>query len=375
MKTAVITGPTGSIGRSLIDLCISRGYEVLAIVHRTSPRAEELKKIAHCQVLYLDMDEYESGMDALSRQSQAFSPELRNLIFRSSSNNTFCDSESEACSGNAQSPEQASSGDSCLFFHLAWMAPFGPDRNNLELQLKNVQYSLSAVSLAKKLGCSCFIGAGSQAEYGRVSVPLAPDTPAFPETGYGIAKLCAGQMTRLACEQAGLKHVWCRILSVFGPHDNPKSIISTALNDMLNDRETSFTPCDQMWDFMYSDDAARALLAAAEHAIAADTYDIQSPVEMNTAGDASTPAINNTANSSTYVVGSGTARPLKDYIKTIADITGYTRDIGFGKRPYNDKQVMFLQADPASLSDIGFRPSISFEEGIRRMIDSITHSS
>ena len=47
MKTAVITGATGAIGRALISVCIEAGYEVLAVVHRNSPRASGLNKIEH----------------------------------------------------------------------------------------------------------------------------------------------------------------------------------------------------------------------------------------------------------------------------------------------------------------------------------------
>jgi nucleoside-diphosphate-sugar epimerase len=55
-------------------------------------------------------------------------------------------------------------------------------------------------------------------------------------------------------------------------------------------------------------------------------------------------------------------------VETIARITGYEREIGFGKRPYNDKQVMHLQADIGALHDLGFRPSVPFEEGIRKTV-------
>ena len=78
----------------------------------------------------------------------------------------------------------------------------------------------------KALGCKVFLGAGSQAEYGRVSGILRPDTPAFPENGYGMAKLCAGQMSRVECQTLGMDHVWARILSVYGPHDGPATMIS-----------------------------------------------------------------------------------------------------------------------------------------------------
>lgn len=304
MKTVVITGPTGAIGRALISVCIQAGYEVLAVVHRTSPRAAELKRIEHCQVLYLDLSEYDNALEEMKKQNVT--------------------------------PE-----DGELFFHLAWMAPFGKDRENLPLQLENVKASLAAVRFAKALGCSTFLGAGSQAEYGRVKGKLSPDTPTFPETGYGVAKLCAGQMTRLACGQTGLRHVWARILSVYGPHDGKNSLISIAIDDMINNRETSFTPCDQIWDYIYSEDAARALFLVAQKG----NHD------------------------SVYVIGSGVARPLKEYIYKISELTNYnSEEIGFGKRPYNSKQVMYLKADVSLLKELGFKIQVSFEEGIQKTI-------
>lgn len=303
MKKVIITGATGVIGRALVKICIETGYEVLAVVHRTSERAAELKTIDNCRVLHLDLLEYDHAMEEMVKQVIALDGYE-------------------------------------VYFNLAWMAPFGEGRNNLELQLDNVQASLSAVRFAKALGCTTFVGAGSQAEYGRVTGKLSPYTPTFPETGYGIAKLCAGQMTKLACEQAGIKQVWTRILSVYGPHDGARTLISVAIDDMINNRDTSFTACDQIWDYIYSEDAARAMLLAAQKG----------------------------KHGNVYVIGSGEAHPLKEYIQKIAEIMDYKKVIGFGKRPYNEKQVMHLQADISALTDLGFKPQVSFEEGIRKTI-------
>lgn len=304
MKTAVITGATGAIGRALVNICIEAGYEILAIVHRESGRSSEIKKIEHCHVLHLNLNEYDNAIDEINKQGIKL-----------------------------EGYE--------LFFHLAWMAPFGHDRDNLTLQLDNVDSSLEAVKLAKELGCKAFIGAGSQAEYGRVEGKLSADTPTFPETGYGVAKLCAGQMTRLLASQLGICHMWCRILSVYGPYDREQTLISNAIINMMADNDTEFSPCDQVWDYIYADDAARAMLLVA------------------TKG----------TDGKVYVVGSGNVNPLKEYIKTIADITNYSKTIGFGKRPYYEKQVMYLQADISSLEALGFKQEVSFEEGIRRIIN------
>lgn len=304
MKRAVITGATGAIGRALIQICIESGYDVLAVVHRESQRVVELHNTKHCNVLNLNLDEYDNAMTEMEKQG-------------------------------------IEKNDYELFFHLAWMAPFGKDRDNLDLQMGNVKAALSAVRFARDLGCASFIGTGSQAEYGRVEGLLSSQTPVFPETGYGITKLCAGQLTRLACEQNGLRHIWCRVLSVYGPYDRDQTLISYAVIKMMNDEDTEFSPGDQMWDYIYSDDAARAILLAGQKG----------------------------EDGKVYVIGSGEVHVLKEYIQKIAEITEYKKEIGFGKRPYNDKQVMYLQADVSELKKIGFRPMVQFDEGVRRIIE------
>ena len=68
MKTVVITGATGAIGRALIKIAVEAGYEVLTVVHRDSARAGELEKHPHCHVLRLNLDEYDRGIEELEKQ-------------------------------------------------------------------------------------------------------------------------------------------------------------------------------------------------------------------------------------------------------------------------------------------------------------------
>lgn len=303
MNRVIVTGATGTIGRALIKVCVEAGYDVLVIVYRKSTRAEELERLPHCTVLRMNMNEYGDGLKEIERQG------IPMTGYR-------------------------------MFFHLAWAASFGAGRENLSLQLRNVEASLDAVQFAKELGCDTFIGAGSQAEYGRTEGVLSETTPTRPETGYGITKLCAGQLTRLACEKLGMRHIWTRILSVYGPFDREETLISTAVNSMLAKDSTSFTPCEQFWDYIYSEDAARAMLLAGEKG----------------------------ESGRIYVIGSGEVHRLRSYVETIARITGYTDEIGFGRRPYNDKQVMHLQADISALRELGFQPEVSFEQGIEEIV-------
>ena len=101
-----------------------------------------------------------------------------------------------------------------------------------------------------------------------------------------MAKLCAGQMSRVECQTLGVAHIWTRILSVYGPHDGPATMISGTIRKLLHGEKPALTAGIQQWDYLYAADAA-----AAFYALAVSGQDGR-----------------------VYPLGSGTARPLKDYI-------------------------------------------------------------
>ncbi len=227
------------------------------------------------------------------------------------------------------------------FFHLAWQSVGAQDRNNIDAQLQNVAYTLDAVRLAKRLECNVFVGAGSQAEYGRVEGTLNANTPISPENGYGIAKYTAGKMSRILCEQLSIRHTWARILSIYGPGDNATSMMMYCIYALLKGEVPQVTKCEQQWDYLHCKDAARALLAVAERG----------------------------KDGRVYPIGSGKQQEMRWFIETLKDSIDPMLTVGYGQRAYNDNQVMRLCADIAQLEqDTGFRPEISFEEGIENTI-------
>lgn len=291
----VITGPTGAIGIALAQEYISRNVEVLAVCRKNSNRIAGLPQSPLLHILELDMKDY----------------------------------------GEYQ--PDADFTDYDIFYHFAWDGTTGADRDDMYLQHANVGYTLDAVFLAKKLGCHTFVGAGSQAEYGRTETGLNSDVPVFPENGYGMAKLCAGQMSRVLCGRIGLRHIWTRILSVYGPGDGPFSMVMQTIRKLLNGEIPQFTKGEQMWDYIYSKDAARAMLLLGERG----------------------------RDGGIYCIGSGSARPLSEYIEIIRDSINPEATIMLGAIPYSDRQVMHLVADIEELQrDTGFSPETDFETGI-----------
>lgn len=71
-----------------------------------------------------------------------------------------------------------------------------------------------------------------------------------------------------------------------------------------------------------------------------------------------------------YCIGSGKVKKLYEYINIIKNQINPKLKIKFGAIPYSKNQVMYLCADISKLEeDTGFKPEISFEEGIKRTIE------
>lgn len=230
------------------------------------------------------------------------------------------------------------------FYHIAW-GNTGEARNkSTELQSRNIFYTLQAVRAAAELGCRRFIGAGSQAEYGPMDVEkISPDSPVNPSTPYGASKLAAGHLAGMLCRELGMECIWPRIFSVYGKYEKETTMVASGLRKMLAGEPTEFTPAMQRWDYLYSKDAGRAFYLIGEKG----------------------------KGGSVYCVGSGQARPLKEYIEEMAALTGAGKP-GIGAKPYPPGAVMNLCADIGTLTgDTGFIPEYTFEQGIRETIEWI----
>lgn len=223
------------------------------------------------------------------------------------------------------------------FIHLAWEKTFGASRDDAEVQTRNIQYTLDACHLAHRCGCKVFVGAGSQAEYGIQSVDLTPSLPCNPESGYGIAKYAAGKLSAMLCKSLGIRQNWLRILSVYGPNDGENTLISYVIRELKAGRSPELTKCEQIWDYLYADDAADAILAIVEKG----------------------------ADGKAYPLGSGKGRKLFEYIEDIRKVINPAVEVNYGIKDYYPHQPMHLVADISELAkDTSWEPSIEFARGM-----------
>ena len=291
MKRVIITGPTGTIGVALTDILTKSDCEVYAICRPNSSNIKNLKNRENLHVIECDISNL---LDLKSKLSGRFD----------------------------------------AFYHYA--------RNEVDLQFSNVKYTLDAVNLAKSLNCKVFVGAGSQAEYGHFFEPADENTCTKPFTLYGAAKLSAGQMSRVYAQNLDLKHIWVRIFSVFGPCDDSRTLVSYVINELKSGKSPGLTPGEQVWDYLYSYDAADAMIKVAEKG----------------------------KDGAVYCLGSGQKKQLKEYIQGIADVVNPSVSLTFGLKPYSESQVMFLSANISALkNDTDFAPKYEFKQAIKEIIE------
>lgn len=298
MKKVIITGATGMIGIALANYLLENNIEITAIIRENSNRKNNLPQNSKLKIVECNLN----NLKSLNLEENDYD----------------------------------------AFFHLAWDGTFGDARDNKEKQMLNVEFTNDAVKLAKKCGCKVFVGAGSQAEFGRVDGIIDEMVIPNPETEYGKAKLQAGIESRKLANTLDLKHIWTRIFSVYGPYDGENTMVMTSIREMIKGNSPDYTKGEQNWDYLYCKDVAKALCL----------------LSMNGIKD------------KTYCVASGKTKKLYEYIKIIKNCINPNIELKLGAKKYAENQVMNLNVNISELiKDVKFIPEIEFETGIKETIN------
>ena len=369
IKSVAITGATSMIGAALAAECVKSGIEVVAFVRKNSRKLDCLPDSPMVHIVEAELDElgllawpavehmtsepypesseteksqlYQQPKTAVTEEDRSYQQPKSAVTEETpaSSKPEAAGTEKSLASSQQKAPAKVD-----VFYHIGW-ATGRENRGNVQLQADNIRYTLDAVELAARMGAKRFIGAGSQAEYGTPNQILTASTEAKPLTPYGIAKLAAGGLSRIACEQQGIEHIWVRVLSVYGTHDKPTTLISQLMQHAIADEPMELSGCEQTWDYLYESDAGKAFLETGRSGISGKIY----------------------------VLGSGVGMRLRSYVDTVTKLVNqnYHRDYQpeFGRKAYGATQPMHLQADISELTnDTGWKPETSFEDGMRELM-------
>lgn len=300
MKRVVITGGTGFIGSWLIKELIQHNVEVIALVR----------------------DIHTTIFDAMENRS------LLHLI-------QYNTEEYEALSDNSEQID--------AFYHLAWAGVSTKQKNDGQLQLENIHFSMEMLEFAQKIGAARFFGMGTVAEYAFSENTIeANGSRQTPNDMYGAAKTSAHYMLEAYARILDIPFNWIVLPSTFGEGRRDDNIITYTITTLLRGERPQYGMLMQMWDFLYVGEVARALRLIGEKGISGKTYGI----------------------------GSGVYRQLKDYIVKIRDIINPELELGIGDIPsLSDKAFSSCVNIYELVKDTGFEPKVSFEEGINKTIE------
>lgn len=151
----------------------------------------------------------------------------------------------------------------------------------------NIVGTLNVLDFAESRGCAKVVYCSSISVYALPqALPLTEESLAYPvaasDAAYGASKL-AGELLCMERHAAGRLAVAClRLARVYGPHESSSTLLSKWVDAARRGEPIVVRGGgERTSDFLYVDDAARAIRAAVEHEDAAGIINIGSGVETD----------------------------------------------------------------------------------------------
>ena len=310
----VATGATSFVGSGAVKALLERGHKVYAVLRKGSSKADRLLINGAMPENLVILEEDLGSLERLAEQI----PEP-------------CD----------------------VFLHMGWKGAGSDSRSAAAIQEDTAKDSLNAVQAAKALGCRRFVFTGSQAEYGVHDALMNEETGCRPTSPYGEAKLKVRIEAEALCRKLSMDYGHARIFSTYGIGDHPWSLLSTCVNTFLSGGVMEMGACTQDWNFMYIDDAGRAVAMLCEYQKSlmeqGCVYNLGGPMDET--------------------------GPLKHFVETVYEMCGRKGSCVYGVRKPNAEGVVNLIPDLTKMKRvIGWEPRVRFRDGMARVIESVRPS-
>jgi UDP-N-acetylglucosamine/UDP-N-acetyl-alpha-D-glucosaminouronate 4-epimerase len=211
----------------------------------------------------------------------------------------------------------------------------------------NITSTLNVLVAARDAGVRRVVYAGSSSAYGNTpTLPKREDMPTNPLSPYALQKLVGEQYCQLFTQLYGLETVTTRYFNVFGPRQDPGSpysgVISLFATALLEGRQpVIYGDGEQTRDFTYVANVVDGVLRACEAPKAAGEM-------MN--------------------VATGGRISLNELLRVMNQLLGTNLQAIYKEPRAGD--VRDSQADiTRARTLLGYAPSVSLEEGLRRTLD------
>lgn len=302
---AVVTGGAGFIGSHLVDALLSENLRVRVVDNLSTGNAANLASVLdRIELIHADLADF------------------------------------PAC-------ERAVLGASYVFHQAAIPSVPRSVAEPLESHSSGPTATLNMLEASRRAGVRRFLFAASSSAYGETDeLPKREDMLPRPLSPYAAGKLAGEHYVRAYAQTMGLDGASLRYFNVFGPRQDPSSPYSGVISLFSRLMKAGQAPTilgdgQQSRDFTYVENVVNANLLAMKSA---------SPLR----GEA-------------FNVGTGRRITLLELVNAINDVLGTNLKPEFG--PTRAGDVMHSQASIEKIeSAIGYRPSIGFEDGLRRTL-------
>lgn len=214
MKSILVTGAMGFIGRHVIDILSKQPITIHATFLNNKPM------ISHKNIIW-------HNVDLLSEK------QVDHLLVKTTPTDLL---------------------------HLAWFAK----QDEYWTSYVNLDWLKSSIHLLNQFiqcGGKRAVYVGSCAEYEWGSEYFHEKlTRCYPSTLYGSCKHALYLVAEKIAEKSNISFAWARLFFLFGVHENPNRLISSAITTLLQKKKFVIKNADQLLDFMDVSEAASALV-------------------------------------------------------------------------------------------------------------------
>lgn len=307
MARYLVTGAAGFIGSSLVRALVNRGDEVRGVDNLATGRRENLQGVAD-RVDFRQVDI--NDLDAMR----------------------------QACDGVDYVLHQAAIPS----VPKSVLDPLGSNR-------ANVDGTVNVLVAARDAKVKRVVYAASSSAYGDTpTLPKHEGMTPNPISPYAVAKLTGEYYMVSFYRCYGLETVCLRYFNIFGPHQDPSSpysgvLAKFSLQMLRGEQPTVFGDGEQSRDFNYIDNAVSANLLAC------------SAPGSECAGRV-------------FNIATGKRATLNETFELMKPLTGYSGTIKYGPERGGDIKHSLADISLAQ-KHLGYKPLVSFEEGLRRTVE------
>lgn len=224
--------------------------------------------------------------------------------------------------------------------HLAWegIPDFG-----VQTSKKNLKASIELIKFLAKIGCRTILATGTLWEYGNRIGKLSENMKLDPFNPFTKAKVSLYLKSKEITKKKNINFIWIRLFYVYGPDQKSSSLIPYLISCVKAKKEPRMRNPDSQNDFIYVEDVAKAIKQILYKCKKSDVFNIGSGKVMNVQ----------------YI--------FKKVLSHFKQEQEYQR-----ATPRQTDKFAASYADISKIKkEIGWKPRVTIDEGIRRMIKSI----